>query len=195
MGRTKSRAPTTSATGNKLSKWKLLADASGERSPLSAFTLIELLLVTVLLGLATGLVVTSTSAVLRGINERPLPEILQRAVREARFAAAYQKVPTYLSFDRETSQFIVADPENEILHTLPTHDRSDDPSLEVQFFLLLPATGASFTGWTTPARRVVSRVVFHPDRSSSPFEAQLKYDEVTTWHRYDPFSDAEFSSD
>ena len=170
-----------------------MAHADGERSPLGAFTLLELLLVIALLGIATGLVVTNTASLLKGLEERPLPEILKLAVREARFAAAHQKVPIYLSFDRETSQFIVSDPGSVILHTLSTHDRPDDPSLEVQFFHLLPAAGTSLTSWTGPEKRPVPHVIFHPDRSSSPFEVQLTDYETTSRHRYDPFSDAEFA--
>ena len=157
-----------------------------------AFTLIELMLAIAVLAIMSSIVVINANAILGGFDDKPLPEILKIAVREARYAAAKNKEPVYLSFDAKESRFIVTDPRHRILQTFSTGYEPDGPSIGIHFFRLLPSTGTTFSNRLGPDRQPALRVAFHPDRSSTPFEVHLKYSQQESTHRYDPFSDAEF---
>lgn len=159
------------------------------RSGARGFTLVEMLLVLALLALLGGLVVTNIDGLMSGLGEKPLPEILRDAVREARFQAAFTKEPAFLVYDEESSALRVITAASAELARFPTGYDPEQDRIRVKFFQILPYRGAEVTGrydhTPTPF------VTFHPDRSAMPFEVELEADGVTSMHRYDPFSDVE----
>ncbi len=160
----------------------------------SGFSLIEILLVLGLIALSTGLVVINADVIFSGFEERPLSEILHKVVREARFLAAKNREPVYVSFDPEGSNFLITNRENSVLESISSGYPGDDSDLEIILYRLLPEKGlSSFRGLSTN-RKPVDRLVFHPDRSSTPFEVGLRYGEEQSLHRYDPFSDSEIEN-
>ncbi len=157
------------------------------------FTLIEIVLAIGLLVMLAGLVVINADAMLAGLGERPLPETLRKAVREARFLAAYNKEPVYLSYNRESGAFLITGAGKNVLASFPTSLAGDDFGAGVEFYQILPGRGLEVPEIWNCERRETSRVCFFPDRSSTPFEVDLRDGAYTLTCRYDPFSDAEFS--
>ena len=158
------------------------------------FSLIEILMVLGLIALTSGLVVINANTIFGGFQDRPLPDILRKVVREARFLAAKNREPVFVSFDSENSEFLITNRENSILESISTGYPADDPDLEVILYQILPERGtSSFRGLSTD-RKSVAYLVFHPDRSSTPFEVALRYGEEHSLHRYDPFSDVEIEN-
>lgn len=153
------------------------------------FSLIEIIIVIGLIALISGLILTTAGGILRGIGERPAAETLALAVREARFQAASTKETTVLDFDSERMSFVIESDTGEVLGTFSTG--YDEGNLQVQFFQILPARGTSPT--SMPRIAPLDRPRFRPDRSATPFEAELRVYDETSRHRFDPFSDIELS--
>ena len=158
---------------------------------ISSFSLIELILVLSLIVLLSGIVVISIESIFKGFDSKPLPKILKQSVRQTRFLAAANKEAAYLSFDWETSDFVIQDERGAVLERIETGYPGEDPSLHIKFFQILPLHGYRVGTGLAPEEKEVSRVAFHPDRSSTPFSVTLKYDSASSRHRYDPFSDVE----
>lgn len=156
----------------------------------SAFSLIELMLVLGVLALVSSLIIVNADSILTGLGEKPLAAIVRKAVREARYLAAQNKEVTYLSFDPETSEFLIADANNQPVHRLSTGYAPEEPLLQIDFYQILPGFGLSLQDSSTHERRPASRVAFHPDRSSTPFEIAFKHENEGMIQRYDPFSEA-----
>ncbi len=155
------------------------------------FTIIEVVMVLGLLAMISGLVIINANAIFRGFEERPLPDILRKVVRDARFQAAKNREPVFLDFDVEKSEFHISNRENNVLQAIPTGYPVDDPDLEIIFYQILPERGTSSFRNFSPNRKKTTYLIFHPDRSSTPFEVELNYDEERSVHRFDPFSDTE----
>ncbi len=144
-----------------------------------------------LLGLISGLVVINANAIFEGFEERPLPVILRKVVREARFLAAKNREPVFLFFDQETSEFQISNGSSNVLETISTGYPEDDPDLEIIFYKILPERGTSSFRGLSINKKTATYLAFHPDRSSTPFMVELHYDEEISLHRFDPFSDTE----
>ncbi len=153
------------------------------------FTLVEMLLVLALLALLGGLVVTNIDGLLSGLGQKPLPEILRDAVREARFQAAFTKEPVFLVYDEESAALRLITAANNELSRLSTGYDPKKDRVRVKFYQILPFRGAEVTG--RYEHSPTPYVTFHPDRSSMPFEVELEAEGITSLHRYDPFSDVE----
>lgn len=154
------------------------------------FTVIELLLTLGLMMLLGGLMVVNSEGLLSGLGERPPDEVLQLAVREARYQAALTKARVFLHFDEETVTFQIADRDNQPIASLPTGLDPKESGLKVRWFHRLPSSGA-VVQVTRPERVEVKSVSFNPDRSSLPFDVEIEWNGERSEHRYDPFSDSE----
>ena len=157
----------------------------------SGFTIIEVVMVLSLLAMISGLVIINANAIFRGFEERPLPEILRKVVRDARFQAAKNREPVFLDFDVEKSEFQITDRRNNVLQAIPTGYSADDKNLEIIFYRILPERGTSSLRNFSANRKKTTHLIFHPDRSSTPFVVELNYDEEHSVHQFDPFSDTE----
>ncbi len=160
------------------------------RCPRGGFTLVEVLIVMGLLTLLAGLVVVNVTPIFEGLGAPPLDRTLRQAVREARYQAAMEKETTFLRFDRERSAFVVTNAVNSELAVLETGHDPEEADIRITFFQLLPERGLR-SGALTEERAEITRVRFQPDRSSTPFEAEIRFAGETTRHRYDPFSAVE----
>jgi prepilin-type N-terminal cleavage/methylation domain-containing protein len=170
------KAPMTLETG-----------ATKLRSGVGGFTLIEILLVIALIAVASTLVIVNFAAfVERGASRAP-EEVLRSAIREARFTAAADRVVTELRYDDESGSLLI-DPGGA---SFPINaDFGPDGRGEIRFYLIPPTQGLNTfsdpdrTNLETPA------VSFAPDRSSSPFVAEIDLGSGTPVRlRFDPFSD------
>jgi len=160
-----------------------------------AFTLIEIVMAIGLIALLTSVVIINVDSIFNAFEDRPLSVILKQAVREARFQSAKNKEPVHLEFDWESSRLLVKSANNAILGDFPTGYPAEDPLLSITLYQLAPERGIASNSRTGPVRRPVPRVTFDPDRSSTPFEVELKYGLDQSLHRYDPFSDTEIAND
>ena len=169
---------------------------SNARRPLTgAFTIIEIIMAIGLIALLTSVVIINVDSIFKAFDDRPLSVVLTEAVREARFQSAKTKQQAYLEFDWESSRLLVKGSNNAILSEFPTGYPPEDPLLSITLYQLTPERGNSAARRFGSARRPVSRVTFDPDRSSTPFEVELKYGMEESLHRYDPFSDTEITKD
>lgn len=152
------------------------------------FSLIELLIVIGLIAMVGGLVVINAQAILSGLGEEPVDRILQKAVREARFQAAYLKEPVRLRFDEESMAFTITGEAGNALGRFPT-GLSESASLEITFEQILPEEGLFRSNRLRTLE--IPAVVFRPDRSSTPFQVTIEQDRASSGftQRYDPFSD------
>lgn len=161
-------------------------------SKTGGFSLIEIIIAIALLALVTGLFVTNMPGLTGGIGNRPLEDILQKSVRDARYQAALNKERVSLSFDAEQSAFLVLSEAGEILTSRESGYDSGD-NISIAFEQLLPYEGLRNSG--TQERVEIPLVHFHPDRSSTPFIATLNIENTRSEHRFDPFSDLEIKSE
>lgn len=163
--------------------------AIGKSRPSAAtrgFSLIEILLVIALIAVASGVVIANFTAFAdRGDTTSP-EEVLREAVQQARFTAAADRVITRLRYDEESGT----------LEIQPSGERfeiNDDFGPEgrggIVFYLVPPAEGLG--AFPDPDRSSIetSEIAFAPDRSSSPFIAEIDSGSGTPARlRFDPFS-------
>jgi prepilin-type N-terminal cleavage/methylation domain-containing protein len=151
------------------------------------FTLIEFIIVIALIALVGGLVAVNAEAILRGLGEEPVDRILQKAVREARFQAAYLKQPTQLRFDEESAAFRVITRDGAALAEFTTGLTGPSDRLRITFEQILPERG--LTAGTLEQTVEIDAVTFLPDRSSTPFQVLIDHERSPFTQRFDPFSD------
>jgi prepilin-type N-terminal cleavage/methylation domain-containing protein len=159
---------------------------SRSRSARCGFTLIEILLVIALIAVAVSVVLVNFTAFTdRGESTSP-EEVLTAAIRKARFIAAANRVITKLSYDEESGTLRI-DPSDE---QFPINANfGPDGRGEIRFFLIPPAEGLSRFPEPDRSNLETPAVAFAPDRSSSPFIAEIDSGQGTpTRLRFDPFS-------
>jgi len=160
----------------------------------NGFSILELLVALAIIALLASLFVVSIPGLMDGIGTRPLPEILQHAVRESRYQAALRKEIVTLRFDHEAGAFVVADANGNRLESIESGRGADSPDVRVEFFQILPFEGVK--SLRREGKQIeIDAVRFHPDRSSTPFICQLDVGDVRSRHRYDPFSDLEIKDE
>ena len=150
------------------------------------FSLIELIIVIALIALVGGMIVVNAEAMLRGLGEEPVERILHKAVREARFQAAYLKEPTQVRYDEETLSFVLDTQTGSRLNAWST-GLGENSSLDVIFEQILPQEG--LTRVLNEETVEIPVVTFRPDRSSTPFQVTFDLGREEFTQRYDPFSD------
>lgn len=152
----------------------------------SGFTLLEILLVIALIAVAVSVVLVNFTAFAdRGENSSP-QEVLTAAIRKARFIAAADRITTKLRYDDESGTLQI-DPTGD---QFPINsDFGPDGRGEIRFFLIPPAVGLSPFSDPIEAKLETKAVAFAPDRSSSPFIAEIDSGQGSpTRLRFDPFS-------
>lgn len=152
----------------------------------NGFTLIEILLVVALIALAFSIMITNFVSFLDIEGEANPEEVLTTAIRRARFIAAADRITTKLRYDTVsgTLQIDPADEQFPINSDFGSNGRG-----EIRFFLIPSAVGLS--PFPEPERSTLETpaVSFAPDRSSSPFIAEIDSGRGTpTRLRFDPFS-------
>ncbi|MGB1127822.1 MAG: pilus assembly FimT family protein [Opitutales bacterium] len=165
----------------------ILATGSSRRgSAARGFTIIEILLVSALIAVASGLVIANFTAFAnRGQTTSP-EEVLRTAIRKARFTAATNRITTELRYDREKGQLEIL-PDNETFE-INEHFGPDGRG-EITFYLIPPAEGLQAFPNPDTSSLETAQVTFAPDRSSSPFLAEIDTGRGTPVRlRFDPFS-------
>ncbi len=141
------------------------------------------------MGLLGGLVVANMGALFAGTGDEPLPETLRRAVREARYQAAFTKQPVYLSYDKEKATLVITGSNGSALATFKADATPERDG--IVFYQILPEQGirSPQRGQFAQLERAPTQVIaFAPNRSSTPFIAEVTYAGEKSTHRFDPFS-------
>ncbi|MEO0510995.1 MAG: type II secretion system protein [Verrucomicrobiota bacterium] len=165
----------TLATGSK----PLLSSREG-------FSLIEILLVVALIALASGVLITNFTTFSDVTQEYRPEEILQAAIREARFTAAAERVTTRISYDDKTGNLLIepGDQSYGLGENFGTGGQG-----EIRFYLVPPAEGLRPFPDADRSTLKTREVAFAPDRSSSPFIAEIDNGLGNALRlRFDPFS-------
>jgi len=149
------------------------------------FSLIEIIIVVALIALIGGLVAINAQSILRGLGEEPVEVILQKAVREARFQAAYLKDSVRLAWDEEEAAFRITSANGAVITTFPIESGSGN--MEIVFEQVLPFEGLNRSDILNTIE--TESLTFRPDRSSTPFQVIIDLGPVSFTQRYDPFSD------
>jgi Tfp pilus assembly protein FimT len=156
---------------------------------MAGFTLIEIVLVLGLMAFAAAVVITNFASLADRGDSQTSEEILQAAVRHARFVAASERTITELRFDKESGSLSISS-ETSVGETFALDKSfSKDGPAEVLFYLVPPAEGLAPPADASRTRLETSVVKFAPDRSSSPFVADIDTGSGTpTRMIFDPFS-------
>jgi prepilin-type N-terminal cleavage/methylation domain-containing protein len=153
------------------------------------FTLIEVVLVLGLMAFAAAAVITNFTALAERGDSLSSEETLQSAVRRARFIAANERIITELRFDKESGSLSVYNNEM-ISESFPLDEsfKKGGPA-EILFYLVPPSEGLGSPSDASRTRLETNAVQFAPDRSSSPFVADIDTGSGTATRMiFDPFS-------
>lgn len=151
----------------------------------AAFTLIEIVLVVALMAIAASVVIANFVGFAERSGQLSAEETLHSAIRAARFQAASTRQTTELRFDKETGSLIVdADTDFPL-----SDDFGRNESGEIRFFLVPPADGMAPFPEPSDSRLETPVLRFAPDRSSSPFVAEIDSGRGSPQRLvFDPFS-------
>lgn len=158
----------------------ILATGNNQRQ---GFSLIELLVVIALIALAGGLVAYNAKPMLEGLGADPAERVFLKALREARFQAAFRKEMTSILFDREANALLIHGETGTPIDSYPLAEED----MRISFAQVLPARGLNRLGReeTSP----LERIFFRQDRSSTPFVVTFDSPKAAFSQRFDPFSD------
>ncbi len=120
-------------------------------------------------------------------EDRVAPEdTLRAAIRSARFQAASQRDVATLRFDKETGALVVGGGGE----SFPLNANfSKESQGEIRFYLVPPAEGMERFPDASATKLETKEVSFSPDRSSSPFVAEIDNGQGTPERLvFDPFS-------
>lgn len=164
--------------------------ATGKNKPTptptqSAFTLIEIVLVIALMAIAASVVIANFVAFADRGNVTSPEETLRTAIRAARFHAAGSREVTSLRFDEASGALRLSSDQSFPLNA----DFGKDGSGEIRFYLVPPAEGMGPFPEAVRTQLETPEVRFAPDRSSSPFVAEIDSGRGTPLRLvFDPFS-------
>lgn len=178
---------TTLATGVRVSRQGAQPSQSlqGLQGLRAGFTLLEIILALGLIVLAAGVMITNITTFLN-FGDRTLPEeTLRASIRSARFQAASERQVVTLRFDKEAGALVVGSGESFPL----TANFGPGESGEIRFYLVPPAEGMERFPDAVRTQIETKTVRFAPDRSSSPFVAEIDPGQGTAKRLvFDPFS-------
>jgi type II secretory pathway pseudopilin PulG len=163
------------------------APPPGASSPArrAAFTIIEVVLVLALMAVAASVVIANFVAFAERSGQLSAEETLHAAIRAARFQAASTRRATELRFDKESASLVVDSGKNFPLGP----DFGENEAGEIRFYLVAPVNGLASFPEPSQSRLETTSVRFAPDRSSTPFVAEIDSGRGTPRRLvFDPFS-------
>ncbi len=155
------------------------------------FTIVEVIAVLCLVAVICGIVAVNFTAVINAVSERPVEDVLRRAVREARVQAAKTRKAAYLSFDKTRAAFLVSTETGEELAVVETgRAGGEDSKLEVKFLPVLPETGLAGKPEFKASEVPLPRVRFDPSGVAPPLRVSIRTANEETSVSLEPFSAA-----
>jgi hypothetical protein len=151
-----------------------------------AFTLLEILLVIVLVGLIGGVLAAGVGHVFG--NEHPAPEdVFWQACRSAQKLASFSERDTSLSFDRKEKKLVWS---NGLENGTASFDATGS-EISVQFLQAVKGGSLILIAGQVVETQEVPRVVFYPDGTCTAFRAQFRTG-ATAWQlAIDPWTCAQ----
>ncbi|CAA6678315.1 Unannotated [Lentimonas sp. CC19] len=142
-----------------------------------------------LMAFAAAVTITNFASMADRGNSYTSEEILQAAVREARFIAASERTVTELRFDKESGSLLISgETASGEPFKLDDSFNQDGPA-KIQFYLVPPSEGLAPPTDARRTRLETTVVKFAPDRSASPFVADIDTGSGTPLRMiFDPFS-------
>ena len=167
------------------------ASSSFPLKPCRGFSLIEMVLIFALLGVATVMTVISFDGLSESGDSEPPERTALHAIRKARIAAINEQAWTYLSWNKETRAFDISTLESGVVESIEVQ-RSvpiEQDNLEIRFRSVPP----EFEGNAPFAFRQsedveLERVTFSPQRVSTPFILEVEDGDIEYSRTIDPFS-------
>ncbi|MGZ0707478.1 pilus assembly FimT family protein [Coraliomargarita sp. W4R53] len=157
---------------------------SRRQSSQAGFTLLEIILVFALIALASSVIIANFTTFLSFDDQVDPESSLRSAIRSARFQAASERKLTTLSFDKDTGSLVISGGES-----FPLNANFKDGSGEIRFYLVPPAEGMAAFPDAERSKLETKEVSFAPDRSSSPFVAEIDTGSGPSQRLiFDPFS-------
>jgi len=138
-----------------------------------------------LMGTMTALALGPGRALFGGKTYEPLSETLRRSVREARYQAVSTGHCMTLEWDPEDYSFVLRDATGEEIQRIQSEAGTAND--DVIFQNVEPWERVEVPG-TDPILEEILSIRFDPDRSCTPFVADVHYAGEDTRLRYDPFS-------
>lgn len=154
------------------------------------FTLVEILLVFALIGVAAAVTLVSFDMLGRSGESEPPEKALIRAIKEARLAAITEREWTYLRYNEAARSFDIEDSRGNTLHSLEL-DRvlpADQDPLRITFQGKKQETVGSFPVRPQETDLSLDRVAFSPQRVSAPFSARIEDGDIDLTIQIDAFS-------
>jgi type II secretory pathway pseudopilin PulG len=179
--------------GDRMAPKALMILATGRHadkaSATKGFTLIEIVLVLGLMAFATAVVITNFASLADRGDSQSSEEILQAAVRDARYIAASERIVSELRFDKGSGSLVISS-ESSSDKTFPLDVRfNSEGSASMQFYLVPPSEGLASPIDASRTRIETNVVKFASDRSSSPFVVDIDTGSGTPKRLiFDPFS-------
>lgn len=171
------KAPMISATGNK------------RIQKLSAFSLIEILLVLALMAVASSIVVYNFAAFANRGDSLNTEDTIDAAIREGRYLAASTKKIIVLNYEEQTGQLVLSSDNNAVAEFQLDEVFGENGRGTIEFYSVPSSEGMSPIVDPAQSRSQIVAVQFAPDRSSTPFFVEINFGEGTSErHVYDPFS-------
>lgn len=171
------KAPMISAIGNK------------RIQKLSAFSLIEILLVLALMAVASSIVIFNFAAFANKGDSLNTEEILDASIRKGRYLAASTKKIIVLYYEDQTGQLVLSSDNTTLVQFQLDEVFGENGRGSIEFYSVLSSEGMSPIVDPVQSRSQIAAVQFAPDRSSTPFVVEIDEGEGTSKrHVYDPFS-------
>lgn len=151
----------------------------------SGFTIIEIIMVIGLIAFAGAMVVSNFASMADRGGKLTTEEILRAAIREARYIAGSERTIVKLRFDDDAGELLLSSGESFPLGK----DFEGKGRGEIRFYMVPPAKGLSPFPDPEKTKLETDVVSFAPDRSSSPFVAEIDQGSGSPERiAFDPFS-------
>ncbi|MEM7671788.1 MAG: type II secretion system protein [Verrucomicrobiota bacterium] len=155
------------------------------------FSLIEIVLVFALIGVATAVTIVNFDMLGESGNSEPPENVALHAIRTARIAAISEQEWTYLSWNKEERAFEISTLNGNVVEKIVVErgvSANEDP-LEVIF----ESPASEFHNRTPFEFRQdvgspLKRIAFSPQRASTPFILRILDGSIEYSRRIDPFS-------
>ena len=171
------KASMISATGNK------------QIQKLSAFSLIEILLVIALMAVASSILIYNFAAFTDRVDNLNTEDTLNAAIREGRYLAASTKKIVALHYEEQSGQLVLSSDNNALLQFQLDEVFGENGRGSIKFYSVSSSEGMSSIVDPAQSLSQIVAVQFAPDRSSTPFVVEINdHEGISERHIYDPFS-------
>ena len=155
------------------------------------FTLLEVLLVLVLIGLMSGLFIISLESMARTTPGDALEAAFWSAMRHAREAAVKTREPQTISFDAKEQQFSVEGPDGAKTIHVDLDSPVENSKLDAVFTQVLPSNSFTLVRGRLVTERELPSMTVYPDGTCQPVTVEFRFPDGKSRLTLDPWTCAE----